>query len=97
MGKKQKSCLTTDMKKCLLCGSPYVEIHHVFFGVANRKLSDRYGYIVPLCATHHRLGHYAPHTNRDCDLMLKRIAQEHFEQNNGTREDFIRIFGRSYL
>ena len=31
------------------------------------------------------------------ELMLKRLAQEHFERNNGTREDFIRIFGRSYL
>ena len=94
MGKK--SCLTNE-KKCLLCGSPYTETHHIFFGVANRRLSDKYGYIVPLCATHHRLGNYSAHMNLECDLMLKRLAQEHFESHNGTREDFIRIFGRSYL
>lgn len=94
MGKK--SCLT-ESNVCLVCGSPYIEIHHVFFGTANRRLSDRYGYVVPLCPTHHREGAYSAHKSRELDMEYKCMAQRHFEEHNGSREDFIRIFGRSYL
>ena len=94
MGKK--SCLT-DSKVCLVCGSPYIEIHHVFFGTANRRLSDRYGYVVPLCPEHHRTGEFAVHRNRCADLMIKQMAQKHFEAHVGSREEFIKIFGRSWI
>lgn len=94
MGKK--SCLT-ESKVCLVCGSPYIEIHHVFFGTANRRLSDRYGYVVPLCPTHHREGAYSAHKSMELNMAYKCMAQRHFEEHNGSREDFIRIFGRSYL
>lgn len=79
----------------MICGKPS-EWHHVFYGTANRKLSDEYGYIVPLCAEHHRNGEYSAHRNRSFDLMLKRKAETYFETHTGTRADFIRIFGRSY-
>lgn len=96
MGSKVKPVLTDDMEHCLLCGRP-AEWHHVFGGSGNRKLSDKYGYIVPLCPEHHRTGTFAVHRNRGTDLMIKQRAQKHFEDHNGTREEFIKIFGRSWL
>lgn len=41
-------------KECIICNSLNVEEHHVFFGTANRKLSEKYGLKVYLCAEHHR-------------------------------------------
>ena len=36
------------------------------------------------------------HYNRDMDLELKRIYQKEYEKNH-TREEFIRLIGKSYL
>lgn len=35
--------------------------------------------------------------NRGIDLEMKQVAQIFYEVNIGTREDFIREFGKSYL
>lgn len=92
----KKSVLVTDMSYCIVCGNPNREIHHVFFG-AKRPISDKFGYILPLCYEHHRTGRDSPHQNRFTDLKYKRMAQIHFEKVHGTRQDFIRVFGKSYL
>ena len=81
---------------CVVCGSPYVQRHHIFYGTANRKKADAYGYIIPLCAEHHT-GRHGIHFDPDMANHWKVIAQEHFERHHGTREDFIREFGRSYI
>ena len=96
MAKQLKSMIVEDLEHCLICGSPYVHIHHVFYGTANRKISDRMGLIVPLCQEHHT-GNTGVHFNMELDLKLKRMAQEYFENHYGCREVFIRTFGRSYL
>ena len=93
---KAKSVIFEDMEYCWECGRPHPHIHHIFGGVANRKISDKYGYVVPLCQEHHT-GNKGVHFDKDFDLFLKRMAQEHFERNHGNREDFIKTFGRSYL
>lgn len=93
---KAKSAIVKCMENCFVCGSPYVQIHHIFYGTANRKISDRYGYVLPLCQEHHT-GQTGVHFNKDMDLHFKRLAQEHYEANHGTREDFRREFGKSYL
>jgi len=90
-----------DEKYCYLCdcngNKDALEIHHIFFGTANRKLSEKYGLKVWLCGEHcHRNGKYAVHRNRKTDLKLKREAQEKFEETH-TREEFIQIFGKNYL
>lgn len=84
-----------DLQTCVVCGSPYVEIHHVFGGYGRRKLSDKYGYIIPLCQEHHT-GNTGIHFDRILDIAWKRKAQMHWEQTR-TREDFIKVFGRNYL
>lgn len=66
-------------KECYICGTPYVEEHHIFYGTANRKLSERYGLKVWLCPTCHR-GNRGPHFDKNVDAWLKDIAREAFEQ-----------------
>ena len=78
---------------CYVCGSPYTEEHHIFYG-RNRQTSDRLGYTVRLCRKHHNEVHNAP--NKGLDLLLKRIGQEEFEKKS-SRAEFIRTFGKSYL
>ena len=33
-------------KECFFCKSPYVHKHHIFYGTANRRLSDEDGMII---------------------------------------------------
>lgn len=91
-----KSVIFDDMEHCCVCGMPYPQHHHIFFGTSNRKLSDKYGYIAPLCMRHHT-GSDGVHFNKDLDRHIKRLAQWHFETHHGKRTDFICTFGKSYL
>lgn len=81
---------------CVYCGNPNVQKHHVIYGSCRRKKSDKYGYVIPLCYEHH-IGGDGIHFNRDEALRWIELAQEHFERHHGTRADFIKEFGRSYL
>lgn len=93
---KTKSIVTDDMKHCLVCGSTRVEVHHILFGRANRKWSDKFGLVIALCPEHHRGSTYSPHFNRDFDLQLKRMAQQKFEETHPDL-DFRKIFGKNYI
>jgi len=93
-GMKPKG-IVEDMEHCVICGRP-AQLHHIFFGTANRRKSDRYHLLIPLCMDHHT-GERSPHQNREIDLAIKVWGQQFFEENCGTREDFIREFGRTYL
>ena len=84
------------MEQCVICGSPYVEHHHIFHGTSRRKFADKYGYIIPLCHEHHT-GQSGIHFNRELDLEWMQKAQAHYESHYGTRADFIRECGKSYL
>ena len=66
-------------KQCYICHSPYVEEHHIFFGTANRKLSEKYGLKVWLCPEHHR-GRFGVHHFKYLDDVLKDTAREKFEE-----------------
>ena len=83
-------------KKCLLCGATYgCELHHCIHGTAGRKIADKLGLTVWLCAEHHR-GKVSPHQNRDIDLRLKRLAQTEYEKKH-TREEWLEKVGSNYL
>lgn len=94
--KEIESALVEDMTVCVVCGRPREHVHHVIYGTANRKISDAYKYIIPLCIEHHT-GRTGIHNDRAMNVYWKRKAQEHFEANHGTREDFIKVFGKSWL
>lgn len=85
-------------KVCWVCQTPYdLHDHHVFYGTANRKHSEKYGLKVWLCSRHHNMSNEGVHFNKALDLKLKQTAQKHYEQNIGTREQFRIKFGRSWL
>lgn len=91
-----RSLLSTE-KVCYICGSPAVIRHHVFGGTANRRLSEKHGCWVYLCPHHHNMSNEGVHFDRELDLQIKRACQSRWEAVNGGREDFIRVFGKSYL
>ena len=91
-----KSIIVERTDRCVICGSPYVEIHHAIHGTATRKVADKYGLTIPLCHEHH-LGVLGPHLNRTVDLTYIKAAQRAFESKVGTREEFRKLFGKSWL
>lgn len=87
-----------DKKSCIVCGTTYgLHRHHIIYGTANRKNSEKYDLTCWLCQEHHIgttgvHGKYGEHL----DAALKKLAQIEFEKTH-TREEFINIFGRNYL
>jgi len=83
---------------CEICGKEcfaYMR-HHVFFGTANRKLSEKWGMVAILCPDCHQNGENAVHRRRETDLRLKEKYQRKFEEEH-TRTLFMVTFGRNYL
>lgn len=68
--------------------------HHIFVGVANRPKSEKYGLFIWLTLKQHDYLHKHPKEMLD----IKKEAQKSFMKYYGkTVEDFIEIFGRSWL
>ena len=87
-----------DRKESYISGSTYnLEEHHIFFGTANRKVSEKNGLKVWLTVEEHR-GTYGVHGKygRDLDIKLKQEAQRKYEETH-TREEFIKLIGKNYL
>lgn len=92
-----KSILTEDLEQCYLCGSTsWIEMHHIFSGSGNRKISDKNGFIVPLCHYCHNEPPKGVHHNRANRLKLMQECQAKFEETH-TREEFVCLIGRNYL
>ena len=91
------------MRRCFLCGrngnGDPLEEHHIFEGDPNRSLSEKYGLKVLLCGNRcHRCGKESAHMNARTAQFLHEYGQKKWmEENNGTIDDFIEVFGRSYL
>ena len=95
--------------ECFLCARlemfprrhAHLEAHHIFYG-CNHSQSDKYGFLINLCAHHHRgdeMGDKdAVHSENKNDYgeYIKRWAQAEYEKTH-TREEFMEIFGRSWL
>ena len=91
-----RKSILQDEKKCFLCGTTLnLERHHVLFGTAMRRIADKLGLTVWLCAEHHH-GAYSPHQRKDVDLRLKRFAQSCYEDKHD-RFDWMVKVGRNYL
>lgn len=85
-------------KECFFCKTTIgLEDHHIFYGVKNRRVSEKYGLKVWLCHDHHTGTAQSVHMNKIMNKALKVLAQKEFERLYGTREDFIKEFGISYL
>lgn len=87
-----------DEKHCYVCGATQgLHLHHIFYGTANRKLSDKYGCTVYLCPYHHTASKNAVHVDHNFDVGLKRVCQRKLEAEGWSREQFIKTFGRSWV
>ena len=91
-----KSIMQTE-KRCRVCGTTYgLHEHHIFYGTANRKQSEKHGFKVYLCGRHHNLSEEGVHFDHELDLRIKRDCQSVFEKTH-SREEFISIIGKNYL
>lgn len=90
--RNRKSIFTDDLEHCYLCGQAKQEIHEIFCG-RNRLNSIKYNLTLPLCHKCHSLNQNNAPFN---DFWHKR-GQTYFEENIGSREEFLRIFRKNYL
>lgn len=96
MAKKLWSVLTDDMDHCMFTGFAPVERHHVFGGAYKTK-SELRGFIAPLRPDLHPNGVFAGQSAKLVDIELKKRCQTYYEEHYGTREEFIKEFGKSVL
>ncbi len=90
------SILKDSDRECYLCGKQIgLEAHHVMPGLANRKLSEKYGLKVHLCHDCHT-GKDGAQYNPEKALRLKKDAQRAFEKFYG-HENWMAIFKKNYL
>jgi len=92
-----KSILQSE-KKCFVCHTTLgLHDHHIYFGTARRKISEKNGFKVWLCYNHHE-GTYGVHGSQGhpLDLELKQTCQKKYEETH-SRSEFIRLIGRSYI
>ena len=99
--KKLNSIFTDNLDKCLITGvETNIERHHVFEGLqGHKKLSEKYGFIVPLHRSLHPNGAYNRDKNWvDLDHWLKRMCQEWYTEvaQIGTKGDWYEEFGKYY-
>jgi hypothetical protein len=91
--KNRYSVFYESLSMCCNCGSMYQITKHEILEGRNRKNSMKYGFVLPLCLDCHRRLQDDP----AFDKKWKQKAQRYFEENYGTREQFIEIFRRNYL
>lgn len=88
-------------------------MHHLIMGSANRKLSDKYGLTIPLCAECHNMASSTAcriHDNPRAEDLSKMLGQAVWEKNyykdlyyqtirddDEARKQFRYEFGKSYL
>lgn len=60
-------------------------------------MSRLFNLTVKLCAEHHTGANGVHGTDTALRDDIERMGQTKFEHEHGTREDFMRLFGRSYL
>lgn len=89
--------IINNERECLVCGiTDNLHKHHIYYGTANRKLSEKYGCWCYLCAKHHNMSKEGVHFNKALDTKLKVYTQKRF--NEAYPElNFRKIFGKNYL
>lgn len=90
-----KSILQNE-KVCYLCHRQYgLELHHIFAGVANRKISTANGFVCWLCHDCHT-GTEGAQYNSERNLYLKQMAQAAYEQTH-THDEWMKLIRKNYI
>lgn len=106
--KRQKShakqSIIHNDRYCYLCWKRYGRInahnlhkHHCFHGTANRQLAEEDGLFVNVCVECHEIDKDAIHNNHDTDMFVMQQAQMAYESKIGSREDFVKRYGKNFL
>lgn len=93
--KTTKSIIQTK-KECFICGCQQEDIlseHHCIENAGRRKNAEKYGLKVWLCYYCHQ----RVHDDNQNELELKQAAQRAFEEQIGTREEWLQLFWKNYL
>lgn len=86
-----------DSKECYITHrTEGLHKHHIFYGTADRKKSEKYGCWVWLVPELHNASNSGVHFNKALDNELKQDCQKRFEEIYG-HEKFMEIFGRNWL
>lgn len=90
-----KSIMQSE-KACYFCGKTTgLEKHHVFGGVANRPISEKYGLWLYLCHEDH-VGVEGAQYNKEKNLKLKQEAQRAFQNYYG-KSLWMQLIRKNYL
>lgn len=84
-------------KECYITHSTLnLHKHHIFFGTANRKKSEKWGCWVWLRDDYHNMSDRGVHFDEELDKRLKKECQQRFEELYG-HDMFMMVFHRNYL
>ncbi len=95
-----KGIVTEFETICFFCGKPAECEHHLIFGNGKRNLAEKDGLKVPSCHWCHNLATKPVnriHENSMAENLSKKLGQAIYENKIGTREEFRRRYGTSYL
>ena len=87
------SVFSEDTEKCYLCGCTYKLTWHEIYSGKNRQNSMKNGLCLRLCLNCHSKEQEDSQFN---DYWRKQ-GQLYWEENTGSREEFIKVFRRNYL
>lgn len=87
------SVFSNDTKRCYLCGSTYKLTWHEIYSGKNRQNSMKNGLCLRLCLNCHSKEQGDSQFN---DYWHKQ-GQLYWEENIGSREEFIKAFRRNYI
>lgn len=90
--KKRYSVFSNDTKKCYLCGSTYKLTWHEIYSGRNRQKSMKYGLCLRMCLNCHS----KEQENSQFNDYWHKQGQLYWEENIGSREEFIKVFRRNY-
>lgn len=90
--RNRKSVFTDNLDICYLCGKKKNDLHEVYAG-RNRINSIKYNFILPLC----RECHSSNQNNAIFNDYWHKQGQLYWEENIGSREEFVKVFRRNYL
>lgn len=78
-----KGIVTEYTEICIFCGRPAEGEHHLIFGMARRKLSEKDGLKVPTCSNCHNMGDKLNriHDNPMAEELSKMLGQALWERN----------------
>lgn len=95
-----ESIVTEYKSICFFCGKPAECEHHLVFGNGVRELAEQDGLKVPSCNKCHTMAIKVServHDNVMAEKLSKMLGQMAYEAKIGSRADFRKRYGKSYL